>query len=211
MSAEPEALKEISSTVSGSDFSDVGSSALIVCRSATGAETIAGLLKQLGFDKITIARTAAEAKSVCAVTPFGLCIISDPLPDIAADALAWEIASHGGEVIVIVADARFEEFSDSLSELGVIVISKPFNASIFRSAVRLAESSRKRVSIVQRENERLKQNLEDIKVINRAKLLLVSRLSMSEPEAHKYIEKQAMTLRRTRRAVAEGILKAHEG
>jgi len=33
---------------------------------------------------------------------------------------------------------------------------------------------------------------------------------MNEQEAHKYIEKQAMDIRSTRRIVAEGILKLYE-
>lgn len=51
---------------------------------------------------------------------------------------------------------------------------------------------------------------EDIKIINRAKQVLITRLSMSEPEAHRYIEKRAMDMRLTKRAVAESILKTYE-
>jgi response regulator NasT len=35
-------------------------------------------------------------------------------------------------------------------------------------------------------------------------------MKMSEQEAHRYIEKQAMDMRSTRRNVAEGILKRYE-
>ena len=52
--------------------------------------------------------------------------------------------------------------------------------------------------------------IEDIRIVDRAKLILISFMSMSEKEAHRYIEKQAMDLRVTRRAVAEGILKTYE-
>ena len=60
------------------------------------------------------------------------------------------------------------------------------------------------------ENAILKQKIEDKRVIDRAKLILVSYMSMSEKEAHRYIEKQAMDLRKTRRDVAEGILRTYE-
>jgi response regulator NasT len=33
---------------------------------------------------------------------------------------------------------------------------------------------------------------------------------MTEPEAHKYIEKQAMDLRKSKRTIAEGILRTYE-
>ncbi|MDR0930197.1 MAG: ANTAR domain-containing protein [Clostridiales bacterium] len=60
------------------------------------------------------------------------------------------------------------------------------------------------------ENTKLNQKIEDIRIIDRAKLVLISYLKMTEDEAHKYIEKQAMNTRRTRRAVAESVLKTYE-
>ena len=58
--------------------------------------------------------------------------------------------------------------------------------------------------------QNLEQKIEDIRIIDRAKCILISHLSMSEPEAHRYIEKQAMDMRLTRRKVAEQILKIYE-
>ena len=63
---------------------------------------------------------------------------------------------------------------------------------------------------MQSENRRLVQKLEDIRVVDRAKCMLISYLSMSESEAHKYIEKQAMDKRLTKREIAERILKTYE-
>jgi len=60
------------------------------------------------------------------------------------------------------------------------------------------------------ENETLKQRMEDIAVIDRAKMLLISHLAFSEAQAHRYIEKQAMDMRATKRAIAEEILKTYE-
>ena len=60
------------------------------------------------------------------------------------------------------------------------------------------------------ENSKLKQKIEDIRIIDRAKCILISYLGMSEQEAHRYIEKKAMDMRITKRAVAEGILKIYE-
>ena len=51
---------------------------------------------------------------------------------------------------------------------------------------------------------------DDIRLIDRAKWILITRMGMSENEAHRYIEKQAMDLRVTRRAIAEGLLKTYD-
>ncbi len=51
--------------------------------------------------------------------------------------------------------------------------------------------------------------MDEIRLVNRAKWLLISELHMSEPEAHRYIEKQAMDLCVRRRNVAEEIIKTY--
>ena len=52
--------------------------------------------------------------------------------------------------------------------------------------------------------------MEDIRVMNKAKWFLIEQLKMTEQEAHRYIEKQAMDLGLTRRQVALNILKTYE-
>ena len=63
---------------------------------------------------------------------------------------------------------------------------------------------------VREENRALKGKLDDLRLIDRAKCILVSQMKMEEREAHRYIEKQAMDRRMTKRAIAEGILKTYE-
>ena len=74
----------------------------------------------------------------------------------------------------------------------------------------MALAAHKKMRMMESENQKLIRNIEDIRIIDRAKCLIVSHLSMTEPEAHKFIEKQAMDMRMTRRAVAEAILKTYE-
>ena len=74
----------------------------------------------------------------------------------------------------------------------------------------MAQASYRKTQIIQIENKKLLQKIEDIRIIDRAKCLLISYLNMSEPEAHKYIERQAMDMRITKRQVAEGIIKTYE-
>ena len=45
--------------------------------------------------------------------------------------------------------------------------------------------------------------------VNKAKWILISQLSMSEPESHRYIEKQAMDRCVTRRSIAEEIIRTY--
>ena len=54
------------------------------------------------------------------------------------------------------------------------------------------------------------EKMEEIRIINRAKWLLIEQLKMTENEAHRYIEKQAMDRCVTRRTVAENILSTYK-
>ena len=49
----------------------------------------------------------------------------------------------------------------------------------------------------------------EIRIVNKAKWLLISELKMSEADAHRYIEKQAMDQCITKRSIAEDIIKTY--
>ena len=55
-------------------------------------------------------------------------------------------------------------------------------------------------------NKRLEDKIEELKLVDRAKCLLIMHEGMDEQEAHKYIEKKAMDLRISRREVAQKII-----
>jgi two-component system, response regulator PdtaR len=82
---------------------------------------------------------------------------------------------------------------------------------IFWHILKLAIDSQIILQEMQKENIELRQKIEDIRIIDRAKFVLISRLNLSEEEAHRAIEKQAMNMRTSRRIIAEDILKTHEG
>ena len=56
----------------------------------------------------------------------------------------------------------------------------------------------------------LRRKLDDTRFVSRAKLLLMTRLQMSEEEAHHYIEQTAMDSGQRSREVAESIIRAYE-
>lgn len=51
---------------------------------------------------------------------------------------------------------------------------------------------------------------EQREIIARAKKLLMDYLGLSEPQAHRYIEKHAMDFRKKKIEIARGILKIYE-
>lgn len=60
-----------------------------------------------------------------------------------------------------------------------------------------------------KEGAAIEEKMEAIRLVNRAKRLLISELKMSEPDAHHYITHQAMDRCAPKRAVAEEIIKLY--
>lgn len=80
---------------------------------------------------------------------------------------------------------------------------------MFKS-IKLLEATKHRLEGVRKENIKLQKKIEDIRTINRAKYVLMEYLSMSEPQSHRYLERQAMDQRITKVEVAKRILSTYE-
>jgi response regulator NasT len=141
-----------------------------------------------------------------------LVIIDAPLKDEFGENLARHIACKGvSQVMLAVKSEYFEAISSTCENYGILTISKPINQSLFWSALKLAIAVQSRLQQMQKENSKLKRKIEDIRIIDRAKCILISHLNLSEEEVHRAIEKQAMDMRTSKRAIAEDILKTYEG
>jgi response regulator NasT len=186
-------------------------SVLIVSNSEKATLFFTEMLGDAGVSDISAARTCGEARRLLSERDFDLVIVNAVLEDESGERLSRHIASNGStQVILVVKSEFFDDVSAVCGGDGVFTIAKPINKAVFLSALKLAGAARRRLRRVQNENEKLKQKIADIRIIDRAKCLLISYLGMKERDAHRYIEKQAMDTRSSKRDVAEGILKAYE-
>jgi len=185
--------------------------ALIVSCTDKGTAFFTDLLSQTSVNQIAAIQSCAEARRLLLERDFDLVVINAPLRDESGENLARHIASKGiSQVILVVKSEYFDAVSAVCEDDGVLVVSKPINKAVMWSSLKLAKAARNQMKQMQNENARLKQKIEDIRIVDRAKCLLISYMNMSEQEAHRFIEKQAMDMRSTKRVVAEGILKTYE-
>ena len=84
------------------------------------------------------------------------------------------------------------------------------NKHLFHTFLQFTECFKMRMFRVIEENEKLKHMVADMKIINRAKFLLITCLNMSEDQAHRYLEKQAMDLRTSKLEVAKQVIRTYE-
>ena len=184
---------------------------LLVSHSEKGTEFFSDILKSSSVYHITTVQSCNEARRMILERDFDLVIINAPLRDESGEKLSKHIVSNGiSQVILVVKNEFFEAVTAVCEGEGVLTVSKPIIKEVFWSALSLAKSARNRILKVQTENAKLKQKIEDIRIVDRAKCILISFMHMSEKDAHRYIEKQSMDMRCTKREIAEGILKTYE-
>ena len=185
--------------------------ALIVSSSEKSVAFFTEMLNAAHYGAITVLKTGAEARRLFPERDTDIVVIYSPLPDESGESLSRFIASkESAQVILVVKSEYFEEMSAVTEDDGVLVIAMPVDRTLFWSALKLAKSAQCRLKKMRSENSKLKQKIEDIRIVDRAKCLLISYLNMGEQEAHRFIEKQAMDMRASKRSVAEGILRTYE-
>lgn len=187
-----------------------GKKFLIVSGTEKGRDTLRILLKEMGYADSVNAVDAADAEKQMEHDDFDALIVNTPLADGFGQELAFSAAEYGAGALLIVKQDRFDEVCSLVEQKGVLTITRPIARSVFRQSVRLMMAFRSRMKQVQDENRRLQTKLEEMKAISRAKCILMEYLRMSEQQAHKYIERQAMDMRISMGKVALGILKTYE-
>ena len=186
-------------------------SAIIVSSTDKGAAFFTEMLNAASVTQIATVQTCGEARRLVLDRDFDLVIVNAPLRDEFGEGFSRQIAANGAQQVILVAKSElYDAVSAACEEDGVLTISKPVNRALFWATLKLAASTLSRIRRVHAENSRLRQKIEDIRIVDRAKCLLISYHGMNEQEAHRCIEKQAMDMRTTRRAIAEGIIKTYE-
>ncbi len=184
---------------------------LLVSGSDKGREFLSEFISLQGETHIDAVLSGSQARERLLEREYDVAVINAPLPEESGLDLAREISgSCGCSVVLLVKSEAAGQVQQAVEDCGVFVVTKPVSKQALESALRFVRVSRRRLEQMNEQQNRLKQQLEDLKIIDRAKCCLIEYLGMTESQAHRHIEKQAMDLRRSRRAVSEDILKTYE-
>lgn len=140
-----------------------------------------------------------------------LIIINTPLPDEFGQEFAEMAAENTAAAIILICSGDIsDDVADRVSDHGIYVLPRPLNRELFLRTVRLVTSSRSRMIGMKKENSEILTRIGEMRLINRAKAILMKYLKFTEPQAHSYITRQSMNNRQTRRETAEKILSQYE-
>ena len=160
---------------------------------------------------LDLVKNGAEARRALTEKDYGAVFINTPLKDEFGTELAeTAVTVTAAAVMLIVRQDVFDGVEASMERLGVFLVSKPIVKQTLYQAVSLMISTETRLNAYRLKAENLNKKMEEIKLVGRAKLLLISKLAFTEQEAHKYIEKQAMDRCVKRAEVAADIIKTYD-
>ena len=183
--------------------------AMIVSAGASSNEYLSARLTELGYVRPVIVPSGTEARRRMLEGDFELVIVNAPLPDEFGHELCAAAADQTDAGVILLAKAAaIDQLMPRMNQEGVLVVGKPFSAALFLQAVHMAAASNHRLQRLRQENDRIQAKLAQLRLISRAKCLLIQYKQMTEAEAHRLIEKQAMDTRRSRGDVAQDIIDA---
>lgn len=187
---------------------------LFVSANPSFTQALLTMLPEKRF-QVTCAASDAQARQEAARRDYDLVLVNTPLPDDFGSALAQDLSKRKGTVaLVFLRHEVYAELADKLTPQGVFTFSKPAPMQNVALALDFLCSARERLRALEeksvRTEEKMEEKMEEIRLINHAKWILIRELKMEEPEAHRYLEKQAMDRSLSRRDVAQKVIQTYE-
>lgn len=180
--------------------------ALVVDDEAMIRKQVAEIVENYGFDTIIQAENGADAV-VMATTHKPLLVVMDvsmPVMDgvTAAEKIGKEVAMP---IVLLTASADSATIERARMAGVMHYVLKPLRTEQLYASIDLAIHQFVEISSLKDEVGKLKETLETRKIIDKAKVALMKN-GLSEPDAHRKMQKLAMDKRKSLKEVAEAIL-----
>ncbi len=164
-----------------------------------------------GFTTINVVKSGALARRSVMEKDFDLIVVNSPMPDETGIEFTLDIAEKSRASILLVTPKEiYEDVLEKVTDYGVLALPKPFPKGRVDKAVRYLVSLQNKIHRLEKKVISVEEKMEELRVVSRAKLLLVESRHMTEDEAHRYIGKEAMDNGVSRKRIAEKILEDAE-
>ena len=183
-------------------------SVLLVSASETFNASLQSLFSEVGFLSAHSVSNVSAAKRECTARVYDFVIVNAPLPDDTGIRFATDMCNASGCIILLLVRGElYEQTRDKVMLHGVFTLAKPITKPAMRTALSWMAVARERMRKTDKKALTVEEKMAEIRLVNRAKWVLIEQEKMSEPEAHRFIEKQAMDNGVTKSNVAEKVIK----
>nr|MCW2727647.1 response regulator [Aeromicrobium sp.] len=168
---------------------------------------LAEMLAEEGYDVVGQAGDGEAAVALVMELRPDLVVMDIKMPKLDGIAAAAQIAQARVAPVVMLTAFSQRELVERARESGAMAyLVKPFTKSDLVPAIEMARSRFAEIIALTQEVGDLTEQLATRKAIERAKGLLQEALSISEPDAFRWIQRTAMDLRLTMQQVAQGVI-----
>lgn len=185
-------------------------SVLVISAKENFNASLQSLLPESKYAPVQMVSSVSLARRVLLERSFDFVFINTPLPDDFGTRFAIEISGNKGTVILLlVRNEVYEEVCDKVTEYGILTLPKPASKQMVAHTLNFMAGIRERLRKLENKSLSMEEKMKEIRLVNRAKWVLIDELKMSEADAHRYIEKQAMDRCVSRREIAEEIISTY--
>ena len=167
------------------------------------------MLENLGYEVVAEAGDGQLAVTLAREAKTDICILDVKMPVMDGIEAVSIITEENIAPTILLTAYSDRELVDRATAAGVFAyLVKPFKPSDLPPAIEVARSRFEQNVQLTKEVGTLQERLEARKLVDRAKGILMDEHKLSESEAYRRIQVQSMNLRKTRREVAEAIIRA---
>ncbi len=182
-------------------------SVLVVSGSEKFNRALIPALPESRYSPVRTVSGVGAAKRELLERAYDIVVINTPLPDDYGTRLAIDLSADVGlGVLMFVKSENYGEVCDQVSGTGVLTVPKPANGQLVLQSLILLCATRDRLRRIEQKSASIEEKMEEIRLVNRAKWLLIDKVKMTESDAHRYIERQAMNGCVSKKTVAEKII-----
>ena len=185
-------------------------SVLVVSGQQRFNDALTPMLPASEYYPVCFSGNVASARRELLARDFDFVIINSPLPDETGVRFAIDAGSRADTVVLLLLRSEnYEDVNERVSGYGVFTLQVPTPASAIRQGLKWMIAVRERLRKMETKNLSIEEKMEEIRLVNRAKWILIEQLKMSESEAHRHIEKQAMDRCTSKKEIALSIIKTY--
>ncbi len=159
------------------------------------------------FNVIEVRSSISQASRELLSRKYDITVINAPLPDDIGINFAIDVSSRYASGTMLVTPGEIcDEVTDHVLDYGVIAVPKPINKSTISSVIRHLLADQDKIKNLEKKLSQAEDKLDEMRIVNKAKWLLIANEDMTEAEAHRYIGKTAMDKCASKRIIAEEII-----
>lgn len=182
-------------------------SVLIVSASEVFNSAAAEIITLPRFQPVHTARDVSKAKRDIAARSYDLIIINSPLPDDSGTGFAIDCCRQPASAVLLLTRPEcHDEVRARVSDHGVFTVPKPVSRAMLLRAMDWMCAVCERLNRLKARTSTMEERMDEIRVINRAKLLLISAQKMTEEQAHHCIVQSAMDKCITKKEAAQLVI-----